>query len=826
MDRSSFGPTPPNFHDAAHSLATAAESISKAALAMVEAAQEIARFAQIFNAPNTGLATYDDPNRQLDDINSRSANRSHVDDANGSGSGEKGNSVPADNTIASNWDESDSATKTANPRLDALRANATKFGTTKSKDPSYSTSSLYLSVPWSPESNTTDPPIPNMASYSPHAGEDAPNASKALSGVSSSGQAKVSKEPKRPRKTPSVPKPSSTEGSLKEYNMMVGEGYFKTSSFIKRGPTATENHWDKYYIHLEENFDAIPIISCMAVVGHKTICFVPGRGVVDAYKKIFSEITRLDVFTSELKPFLSTPASALLLVEFADAVDSDLWDVSVDCFIHWGWPPRHYLKRFKEMKNQSQKFLLIPAGQHLKPKVDSSPSNYHVQRYLDGDVNKYFKPESLIHEVRDETIRVLTEIDIETVNTLYRGWLNYYGSGPTRREDWILSDLIKYGQEYAATVLLRGQPSDGSKVYPPVSTQRLLLPEWIIEKSQTEVQPELVEHRLLPTSSRRNRDVRSTVEIRPLSTWYSHADNRSMSPSSPRQMKQDIASSNIHIGNSRASVRQIGDSPWPLGHFFVILEEDFDAIPLITYLANMSQKTTCFVPSPVELGLHREMFQALCDLDVINPAGKHETPQYRARLASAQAPTMLILPYRQLRVVDLQALPFDTLICWGAPTNMSAYVNELSQSSRSYLILSRDDYDYLHVENDLSKMGIVEHPNSQLINDLGPRALIGSLRQKALSYISRPEFSDTAERLYHALLQFYDVGRRRPKDITPFQAVKKANIYAARCLLRGTSKDGSGRYPPVEGPPRLRIKLVKMLNLAQDLPTGLISTRP
>ncbi|QRV90413.1 hypothetical protein RhiJN_18431 [Ceratobasidium sp. AG-Ba] len=46
--------------------------------------------------------------------------------------------------------------------------------------------------------------------------------------------------------------------------------------------------WGRNYIQLEEEFDAIPIISCMALANKKTICLIPGAGSLGSYGKIVS----------------------------------------------------------------------------------------------------------------------------------------------------------------------------------------------------------------------------------------------------------------------------------------------------------------------------------------------------------------------------------------------------------------------------------------------------------------------------------------------------------------------------------------------------------
>ncbi|KAG9094332.1 hypothetical protein FRC07_011321 [Ceratobasidium sp. 392] len=133
------------------------------------------------------------------------------------------------------------------------------------------------------------------------------------------------------------------------------------------------------------------------------------------------------------------------------------------------------------MKIHIRSCLILPAADYLKPAKDSKPSNYGVVKHPDALLDGYFGMNSPIHAIRKITTQVLAGIDVETMKNLYQSWLNYYGSGSTRREDWTVINLMTYAREYAAKTLLRGPVSDGSRLYPPTSGQQLPLPEWVIQ---------------------------------------------------------------------------------------------------------------------------------------------------------------------------------------------------------------------------------------------------------------------------------------------------------------------------------------------------------
>ncbi|KAG8742042.1 hypothetical protein FRC10_002068 [Ceratobasidium sp. 414] len=251
--------------------------------------------------------------------------------------------------------------------------------------------------------------------------------------------------------------------------------------------------WGRNYIQLEEDFDALPIISCMALASKKTICLVPSPESLSSYQKILSSIIKLHVFLPvegstrghierALQVLTSATSPAILLLAFQAIPYVGFDKASADCIIHWGWPENRqdYLKLLTLMKLHTRSCLILPSGNHLKPLNDSQPSNYGVVKYPDVVLSSYFGPEAPIHEIRKVTAQVLADTDDGTMKTLYHSWLDYYGMGSTRRGDWTVVNLMNYARGYAAKTLLRGPASDGSTLYPPTCGKQLPIPAWVI----------------------------------------------------------------------------------------------------------------------------------------------------------------------------------------------------------------------------------------------------------------------------------------------------------------------------------------------------------
>ncbi|KAG8721085.1 hypothetical protein FRC08_015893 [Ceratobasidium sp. 394] len=569
------------------------------------------------------------------------------------------------------------------------------------------------------------------------------------------------------------------------------------------------------YIQLEEDFDAIPIICCMALASKKTICLVPSPESLSAYKKILSSITELDVFVpmggaasdrveKALGAFRATPSAAILLLAFQDAATMLLETTSADCIIHWGWPETRqiYMKLIALMKLDIRSCLIIPTGEHLKPLKDSKPSDYGVVKYSDTVLGNFFGPKSPIHEVRRITTKVLAGSDAETMKVLYYSWLDYYGIGSTRRNDWTVVELMNYARAYAAKTLLRGPASDGSKLYPPTCGRQLPIPEWVI----------------------RALDVIQPIPVQPASIDHQPEQETEVKEAFPVQsIAQNVLSTSVTTplaSHSRINVScfpcsiQLADGPSGSGQYYVVLDEEFDTLPFISYLALKNNKTVCCVPGHESLLRFEKLFALISDLNVLYPLAMDDAKQAHAEFAAEKKQLMLLQSYSALQSAPLPNSTADALICWGYPENIESYVNVgVNGASRSYLILSPEEYARPPVKAALSRFGIGSHPSSELINDIRKDSLLHQARQIVMEHIRTNSFSSLASSFYYAFVSYYSVGRGRPTGLTPEAIARTVNRHAARVFLRGRKEDGSQRYPPVGDRPTLTPGAIKAFRL-------------
>ncbi|KAG8731166.1 hypothetical protein FRC12_019858 [Ceratobasidium sp. 428] len=508
-----------------------------------------------------------------------------------------------------------------------------------------------------------------------------------------------------------------------------------------------------------------------------------------------------------LKKLAVAPSPAILLLAFQCIPLILLETASADCVIHWGWPEtRHsYVKLVTLMKLLTRSCLLLPSGDHLKPLKDSQASDYGVVKYPDSVLDSFFGPKSPIHDVRKITTQVLTGMDAETIETLYHSWLDYYGIGSTRRGDWTVIDLLNYARGYAAKTLLRGPASDGSKLYPPTYGRQLSIPEWLVRAIDS-LQP-------IPAQSPATPEPK--LEVKEPHSVPPHPIIAAVPP--PSVSSSALRGGKVEDAYSPASKQFTNNFASP-GHYYVVLDEEFDIIPFISYLGLQHQKTVCCVPSPESLPSLQKTFELFSNLTVTRPNAMNEAQQAQTRLLNAKAQLMLLQSYQALEAAPLPSSSINSCICWGYPENFESYVNRgANGATQSYVLLSPEEYARPSVQSSLSKFNIKRHPASGHINDRGNGGLLHMARQKAMEQIRRTEFSSIAQSLYYAFVGYLSVGRGRPTGLTPEAIARAANRYAARVLLRGRAKivvNSTHRSQGVQSllPERLRLSSSRALN--------------
>ncbi|KAG8742041.1 hypothetical protein FRC10_002067 [Ceratobasidium sp. 414] len=822
-----FAPVPPGFSDVASSLATAADSLSKAAHAMATAAQAMSEASRVFGALNSpipdAVAIRNEGNDRGGESVGEPPERESEDDLIEIGSDSCPSEISSSDVIIYESDEDDLDIPTKTPSINPVIVPNDPTTTEPCSCGSMDISQIQLNPYPPPQPQRSLSSAPSAATGKEGGGNSDPSKAESQNGVSdiksstllvssrSNAEAAKNNIPTAlaapPKKWISAANPNTSKLNIPTSTVHLPIQPLSLQQSVAAHPKLP---YGRNYIQLEEDFDAIPIISCMALASNRTICLVPSSESLSAYKKIvcdprsnFNAITNLEVEEQEIEGLVTATPSSILLLPFESLPHILPHTASADCVIHWGWPEnlQTYLKFITLMKLRTRSCLILPTGDHLKPRKDSMPSDYAVVKYPTTVLNSYFGPKSPIHEIRRKTIDVLTEADAETVKILYHSWLDYYGASPARRVDWTISNLIDHARKYASKALLRGSPNDGSKVYPPISRQRLPLPDWVIEEAASS-EPDPLLSSKVPThkpeaevkalcygccpSSSPGSPEETPIPVIPTPVLADHEAKMMCCPTSEQlvssleapvpQAKPCVPPSPkqpVHPETSKAAVpsslpckqptpptpkttppqtlpEQLAEDRSKTRRYYFVLEEEFDAIPLISYLGLNYQKTVCYVPSPESMKIYQSIFQSITELTVISPATMSDATQAQAQLASASQATMLVQFYWALHSSVLQQSTADASICWGIPTDLETYVNGAAKNvAHSYLLLSTKEYNDPLVRMGLARLEVNKHPSNDSINDSSSDSLLAPMRRKTMAHFKPAEFSATAKTLYY-----------------------------------------------------------------------------
>ncbi|KAG9095127.1 hypothetical protein FS749_011031, partial [Ceratobasidium sp. UAMH 11750] len=433
-------PIPPDFYNGVASLATAADSLSKAAEAMAAAARAMSEASRVFGALNVPLPSAATAKDEAGDEGSEPV-RPHEHEANRvaePGSDKcpsealSGEMIVYDddgpdykNPKPASSDNSNAAHRpiAAKPVFNAFSDNAHTWLRYYSPPQPQAAFGAFLSFPNTPNQSTSakggnatrDPAEPEPKTRSSDEVE------------ATTGLVPDILDAQQPKNGAPGPNPTPSENLIgtatSGLDMPTGTNRPTTKQL---GLQESVSSYPKLpsgrnYIHLEENFDALPIISYMALASRKTICLVPSSGSLSSYKTILNAVTGLEIFEQVLDKFVGATCGAVLLLPFTAIPAISRHTARVDCVVHWGWPcsPQHWSVLATSVTPRTRLCLLIPSGQHLKPEIDSAASDYGVKRYPATDLKSFLGPESPIHEIRKETIQVLTKVDPETLKTLY-----------------------------------------------------------------------------------------------------------------------------------------------------------------------------------------------------------------------------------------------------------------------------------------------------------------------------------------------------------------------------------------------------------------------
>ncbi|KAF8596818.1 hypothetical protein BDV93DRAFT_527826 [Ceratobasidium sp. AG-I] len=248
-------------------------------------------------------------------------------------------------------------------------------------------------------------------------------------------------------------------------------------------------------------------------------------------------------------------------------------------------------------------------------------------------------------------------------------------------------------------------------------------------------------------------------------------------------------------------------------HYYIALQEDFDIIPFIAYIANQAGKTICFVSHHCSLHLYKKILSTIVDGEIDHPKEhQNDTHQTITKFGQSNSRLLLLKGDRQASPA-LENINVDTILHWGFPSErfFTSQI-KLPKSTQTILILSVDEGSKT-TSSVLQANGVIEHPEANRLTALTTSSPLFSMR--ARTTVTLGMVTDKTIR------QVYAVHLAGP-GTSPLDVARRANRFVARVLLHGDSSDGSAIFKPVGERPLIAAGLVQSGGLHLAVSRGLV----
>ncbi|KAL5634341.1 hypothetical protein ACGC1H_002419 [Rhizoctonia solani] len=543
-----------------------------------------------------------------------------------------------------------------------------------------------------------------------------------------------------------------------------------------------------YRLLVDTEADVLLFVCALIDKRRKVICYMPcGTNPLKTYKQLIENVTETPVhmLTSSTSSkqdksyteFLEKDGSVLLVPE------SLLPELEIEgensWVIHVGWPvsEAQYTTQRKNHRAHNNVLVAYSEDQSLYP---SGASIISLTEPWPQDGASFRASVSILRPLYEV---MLSEISHELKSRVYQDWLQFHAiNGPRHVESWTVNMMVKRANNYLLKVLHWSDPHAGGDDIP--------LPEVSFGF--------VTQHEL-----------QSAVQEGLLRVEDDDSDSQVPSP--------------IPIPGPEPKPVQ-AEFQLTAGHTYFALEEDFDAIPLICFIAGKYDKVICFLEGHGALRHYQRLFAQITGRLVITPtisnnqaAGGEAIEEAATRLLSATTPTILVLAYTTTNLpAALKTGSIDCCIYWGlnSPLRQAKKNRSLINCATTIVIMAPLQQGGIPISSDPRK-----HPSATIPLDYSENSILAPMRNKTMLILMSDK--GVVRELYTN--RVYGVGAIPRHALSAEDAARRANQYAARVLLHGDSADGSEMFPPMgERPPAPRVAVEKF-KLQAAVDAGLLT---
>ncbi|KAL5634340.1 hypothetical protein ACGC1H_002418 [Rhizoctonia solani] len=535
-----------------------------------------------------------------------------------------------------------------------------------------------------------------------------------------------------------------------------------------------------YRLLVDSEADVLLFVCAIIDERQKIICYVPcGNVPLKAYKHLFESVTGSPVhMLSSISKwdlgytdFLKSHDSVLLVPETLSPqleLEENSW------VIHVGWPASEERYTTQRMTHRAHNNLLVACSRD-QSLYSSGDSIMEQTKPWPRDGAPFRASVTILRPLYEIA---LSEISLEVKAQVYRDWIQLHGVHGSRRvEAWSPSAVVQHANDYLVQVWQwSGKHTEGDNILLPEVSRGFV--------TQNSLQQAVLEGLLRVEDN----DSESVTSLPPL----------------PRPDSVPI---------------QTEFQP-TVGNTCFIIEEEFDAIPLICFISENYGKVILFLEGQGALRYYQKLITKITGRLTIFPTAlndSHAIEEAVVKFLAAPPPAILLLAYNINNPPSaLSQGSIDCCIYWtfNSPLKSARRNQSLINCETTIVIMMPIRQRRTSFAKDFSK-----HPSAAIIQDLTESSVLAPMRNKTRSILASSK--GVVKSLYTN--RVYGVGVIPRQSLSAEEVARRANQYAARVLLHGEREDGSEIFPPVTGRPLVPRTAVDKFDLQPAVDAGLLA---
>ncbi|KAH7325359.1 hypothetical protein B0J17DRAFT_682133 [Rhizoctonia solani] len=559
-----------------------------------------------------------------------------------------------------------------------------------------------------------------------------------------------------------------------------------SASTSKQGSENTKQVNQPYRLLVDAEMDVLLTLCALIDKRQRVICYLPcGTNPLGAYKQLIESVTETSVHiltsttsSKQEQAYVDFPENADSVLLVPESLSPELKNQGENSWVvHIGWPVSEVQYTLQRSNHRAQNNLLL-AYSGDQSLYSSGNSIVELTEPWPKNGSSFQASVSILRPLYEV---MLSEISFDMKARVYNDWLQFHGiHGPRRVEGWNASTMVRRANTYLTEAWQwSGLHTGGDAIpFPEVSSGLVV-----------------------------QNGLQSAVQAGLLRVEDDDSDSHTSPPSSmPRPEPTPIKTEFLPTA----------------GHTYFALDEGFDAIPLMCFVASQYGKVICFVEGHGALRHYQKLFAQVALRLIITPGISNNKANEAIEEAvqtflSAETPAILLLAYTTTNLPPaLMAGSVDCCIYWGlnSPLKQAKKNRSLIKCASTTVVLTALQENGVQIFSDLKK-----HPSAAIALDFTENSALAPMRNRTKSALSSDK--GLVRELY--INRVYGVGAIPRNSLSAENAAQRANQYAARVLLHGDPEDGSEIFPPIAGRPSVYRLAVEKFKLQPAVEAGLLT---